>query len=81
MYPVAGQSSRRRGFYSKDLMRDKRLQEMSLNAANEPNLGEKLRKRRWVGAGQAFDPVKIRLEVVDHNGEGRTVGRHFLCGL
>ena len=30
------------------------------------------------GAAQAYGLVKIRLEVVDNNGDGRMVGRHIL---
>ena len=30
---------------------------------------------------QAYGLVKIRLQVVDHNGYGRMVGRHILCVL
>ena len=32
-------------------------------------------------AAQAYGLVKIRLEVVDHNGDGRMVGRHAFCVL
>ena len=81
MRHVAGQSSQRRGFYSGDLKKRYAIAGDVMEYGTRAESAGNLCGRHQDAAAQAHGLVKIRLQVVDQNGDGRMVGRHILCVL